>query len=57
MRMQLTLESNNVCKRKRKFKTIAEIEDSILRGDWGRYEKRLPDYVESGLSGLASHQG
>ena len=57
MRMQLTLEPNNVCKRKRKFKTIAEIEESILRGDWGRYGKRLSDHIEPRFYQLDSQQG
>lgn len=56
MRMMLTKETNYVCKLRCKFKSIEQIEESILRGEWGRYEKRLPGDVDPGIRAVAAEE-
>jgi hypothetical protein len=53
MRMILTKESYYACKLRCKFKSTEQIENSILRNEWGRFQKRLPSDVDPGIREVA----
>jgi hypothetical protein len=57
MRMMLTKESYYACKLRCKFKSIEQIEESILRGEWGRFLQRLPGDPDPRVCSMAPKEG
>ena len=57
MRMMLTKETDYACKLRCKFKSIEQIEKSILRGEWGRFLQRLPCDPDPRVCSMAPKEG